>query len=314
MRRQVVTSISVAIVMLVALAPLAIAQQKTAAACRDEWRANKTANKAAGITEKAYVAQCRSGAAPDQNNTAAPASPPAIPTATLPNSGPKTAAACREEWRANKAANRAAGISEKAFVAQCRGGTAPTADAPSTPAATPAAPRERTEVPLGSPPSAPTAAPSAVGQKTVAACREEWRANKASNQAAGITEKAYVAQCRGGAATSRTTVVPPAPTSAPAPPPPSPAPTASVPPANPAPAPARPSTVAPNQLEANEFTTAAQAKVRCPADTVVWANRPSRIYHFGDTRFYGQTKMGAYMCERDALAAGMRAAKNETHP
>jgi hypothetical protein len=40
-----------------------LAQQKTAKACVEEWRANKAANKAAKITEKAYVAQCRTGAA-----------------------------------------------------------------------------------------------------------------------------------------------------------------------------------------------------------------------------------------------------------
>ena len=37
-------------------------------------------------------------------------------------------------------------------------------------------------------------------QKTEKACQEEWRANKAENQAAKITEKAYVAKCRGTAA------------------------------------------------------------------------------------------------------------------
>ena len=35
-------------------------------------------------------------------------------------------------------------------------------------------------------------------QKTVRACQEEWRANKADNQAKGITEKAYVTECRAG--------------------------------------------------------------------------------------------------------------------
>jgi hypothetical protein len=35
-------------------------------------------------------------------------------------------------------------------------------------------------------------------QKTVKACQEEWRANKADNQAKGITERTYVAQCRAG--------------------------------------------------------------------------------------------------------------------
>jgi hypothetical protein len=36
--------------------------------------------------------------------------------------------------------------------------------------------------------------------KTKAECTKEWQANKAANQAAGKTEKAYVAECRGIAA------------------------------------------------------------------------------------------------------------------
>ena len=49
-------------------------------------------------------------------------------------------------------------------------------------------------------------------QKTVKACQDEWRANKADNQAKGITEKAYVAQCRAGGASAQ-----PAPAATPAP-------------------------------------------------------------------------------------------------
>jgi len=39
--------------------------------------------------------------------------------------------------------------------------------------------------------------PSIAQQKTVKQCQDEWRANKAENQAKGIKEKDYVAQCRG---------------------------------------------------------------------------------------------------------------------
>ncbi len=42
----------------------------------------------------------------------------------------KTRAACIKEWQANKAANQAAGTTEKAYVAQCRGTPAPTANTP----------------------------------------------------------------------------------------------------------------------------------------------------------------------------------------
>jgi hypothetical protein len=46
----------------------------------------------------------------------------------------------------------------------------------------------------------------------------------------------------------------------------------------------------------------------------VWANLNSKIYHFGGHKDYGHTKEGAYMCEKDALGQGIRAAKNEKHP
>jgi hypothetical protein len=145
------------------------------------------------------------------------------------------------------------------------------------------------------------------------------RANKAVNQANGVTEKAYVAQCRGGSTPAQTTAAPPQPPApAPAPAAPAPAPTAAAPSARPAPPP--PATAGPaasvpeNPVGANEFSTEAQAKARCPADTVVWVNLTSKIYHFSGTRSYGNTKHGAYMCEHDTAAAGMRAAKNETHP
>jgi len=213
----------------------------------------------------------------------------------------KTVKACQDEWKANKAANKANGITEKAYVAECRGG------AVAQPIAAPAAP----------PAAAPAPAATATGKKTAKACREEWKANKAANEANGISEKAYVAQCRGVAAPTQTTVAPAAPTPAAAPAAP-PTPTTAAPPAKPVPpatstARLAPSAV-PHPVGANEFSTEAQAKARCPSDTVVWVNTTSKIYHFSGTKNYGNTKSGAYMCERDTAAAGMRAAKNEKHP
>ena len=41
------------------------------------------------------------------------------------------------------------------------------------------------------------ASPSLAQAKTVKECQSEWRANKADNEAKGIKEKDYVAQCRG---------------------------------------------------------------------------------------------------------------------
>src|SRR6185312_11626635 len=52
---------------------------------------------------------------------------------------------------------------------------------------------------------------------TVKACQEEWRANKAANEAAKITEKDFVAKCRTEAATPAATTTTAAPAAAPKP-------------------------------------------------------------------------------------------------
>ncbi len=138
-------------------------------------------------------------------------------------------------------------------------------------------------------------------QKSAAACVAEWRANKAANQAAGKTEKAYVAECRSGAAPTAT------------PPAAAPAPTAAAP-TRPTPAKPAPTRSSATPTGAAEFSTEAEAKARCPGDTVVWPNTKSKIYHFSGHRDYGNTKAGAYMSEKDTATAGIRAAKNEKHP
>jgi hypothetical protein len=204
----------------------------------------------------------------------------------------KTVKACQDEWRANKADNQAKGITEKAYVAQCRTG-GPSAQPASAPAATPA--------PV---PSAATPAP----KKTVKACQDEWRANKAAYQAASVTEKAYVNKCRAGEAvalpTTPAATPPPAPTTA------APAP---APPSTPAVKPS-PTLATPSPAGAGQFQTEAQAKSQCPADLVVWVNLASKIYHFAGYKSYGTTKAGAYMCEKEAAAQGFRASKTERRP
>lgn len=206
----------------------------------------------------------------------------------------KTVKACQQEWRANKDANQAKGVTEKAYVTQCRAaGSATTAPAPSTQKKT--APEKKTST---------AAAPAAGGQKTAKACRDEWRADKAANQAKGITEKAYIAQCRTGG-----TVAAPAPAPAPTPTRTTTPTTPSAPPATTA---ARPAATTPTG--ANQYSTEGQATLRCLTGTVVWANLNSKIYHFNGHKDYGNTKSGAYMCESDATSQGMRAAKNEKRP
>jgi len=142
-------------------------------------------------------------------------------------------------------------------------------------------------------------------QKTVKDCQAEWQANKASNQAKGVTERAYIAQCR--SASAAPAAAPAASKSAASP--------AAAPAAKPAAAPAKPaSTVGSAPTGANQFANETLARTRCPTDTVVWANLDSKIYHFSGHKDYGNTKQGAYMCEKDAVGQGIRAAKNEKHP
>ena len=237
----------------------------------------------------------------------------------------KTAKACQAEWRANKADNQAKGITEKAYVAKCRGGDSAAKPAPAPAASTakekPAAStaKEKKEK------KTTAAAAPAATEKTAKACRDEWRANKADNQAKGITEKAYVTQCRAGTAAAQ-----PAPaaaaekktTAAPAPAPAAEKKTTAAPAPAPAPAPEKKTATAPMApppaatapTGVNQYTTEAQAKGRCGTGTVVWANLDSKIYHFASYKNYGNTKSGAYMCERDATGQGMRASKNEKHP
>jgi hypothetical protein len=79
--------------------------------------------------------------------------------------------------------------------------------------------------------------------------------------------------------------------------------------------PTKPSATAPaTSGSSTKFDTDTAAKAHCSTDTVVWVNTASSIYHFAGTSDYGHTKAGTYMCEKDATAAGNRAAKNEKHP
>jgi hypothetical protein len=62
-------------------------------------------------------------------------------------------------------------------------------------------------------------------------------------------------------------------------------------------------------LAANQFSTEQAAKAHCPGDTIVWANLSgSKAYHTSGNRYYGKTKHGAFMCQKDANQAGFHAA------
>ena len=149
--------VSAALAAAFVLACPAVVNAKTVKECREEWQAHKAENQAKKITEKAYVAQCESGAA-----TVAPA--PAAAPVPAARTHAKTARECREEWQAHKAENQAKKITEKAYVAQCEAGTttmAPPAPAPqpanSEPKTAPAPQPRSTETKTAPAPSAPPA-------------------------------------------------------------------------------------------------------------------------------------------------------------
>ena len=58
------------------------------------------------------------------------------------------------------------------------------------------------------------------------------------------------------------------------------------------------------------FATERAAQAHCPRDVVVWLNTNSGIYHERGMRWYGNTKSGAYVCRREADAAGDRDTRN----
>lgn len=77
-----------------------------------------------------------------------------------------------------------------------------------------------------------------------------------------------------------------------------------------APAPTLPTRMAPPSSRApassaNQFASESLAQAHCAGDSVVWVNLRSKAVHLKSTKFYGHTKSGAYMCQRDAAAGGM---------
>ena len=108
-------------------------------------------------------------------------------------------------------------------------------------------------------------------QKTAKQCNDEWSADRAAIQATGKTKRVFVAECRGVPVAARVAAAVPA--------------------------------------GKDQYATEAEAKTNCRADTVVWVNSTSKVYHGSGSRSYGKTKTGAYMCEKESAAAGFRAAR-----
>jgi hypothetical protein len=210
---------------------------------------------------------------------------------------------CATEWKQAQAAGTTGGEGWPQFLAQCR----TRQGAAASPTAAPApAPQSGSLFPSWSQPSAPAspAASPATGQSVMRLCASQWKDAKAAGTSAGQTWPQFLSQCR-----ARQGGFVPAPAPAPAPA----SQSGSLFPwwqqSAPSTAPAS-SGGAPATLQEGQYTTELAARARCPSDTVVWVNTPTRIYHYSGTRFYGHTVRGAYMCEAEARTGGYRAARN----
>lgn len=284
---------------------------KTVKVCEEEWKANKATIQASGKRKTDFMTVCRAETVSTEPSTAAPtaqAETPSSPATASPAHSAKTLRECAAEWTANKESLQASGKTRKDFIVDCRGGTETTA-------------ARTTEPSAGMTPSTPPA----TGKKTVKACEEDWKANKAAIQASGKRKTDFMTECRAGTASTQTAAPAPQPapaeqpkpdvatapqSTAPAQPKSAETPTPAAQPrseANAAPTPQTPTA----SLAAGQFTSEVDAKTHCPGDTIVWANTRSRIYHYASSRRYGHTKAGAYMCEKETAAAGIRAAKRE---
>ena len=94
----------------------------------------------------------------------------------------KTVKACQEEWRANEAANEAAKVTEKDYVAKCRADAAKPA-ATTTTAAPAVAPKPAAKKP---------ADPKQAEYARERACGAEWKAEKAAGKVPGGDDLAEV--------------------------------------------------------------------------------------------------------------------------
>ena len=214
--------------------------------------------------------------------------------------------ACASQWKQAQTTGATGGQSWPQFLAQCRMSQNSPA---STPVSAPAPTSQSGSLfPWSHAPAAATNAGSPpTGQSVMRLCASQWKDAKAAGTISGQSWPQFLAQCRArqGSAAAPSGGFAPAPAPAPAPA----SQSGSLFPwwrqSAPASAPGAPATP-----RAGEYTTELAARARCPSDTVVWANTPSRIYHYSGTRYYGSTRRGAYMCEADARAAGYRAAKN----
>lgn len=118
MRLRFVGVLSVAAVGSTLAIPASPAAAATIKECKAAYGAHKDEAKAAGQSEKAYIASCRG--APDIAGSGAAAAAPSTTAARPRSAGDKIGKACEADYATNKAAVTDRGESKADFIASCR--------------------------------------------------------------------------------------------------------------------------------------------------------------------------------------------------
>ena len=63
-------------------------------------------------------------------------------------------------------------------------------------------------------------------------------------------------------------------------------------------------------FQAEDFSNPVGYRLAQSEARQVWVNTATGIYHYPGTRWYGKTKQGKFMSEKDARSRGYRAARN----
>jgi hypothetical protein len=63
-------------------------------------------------------------------------------------------------------------------------------------------------------------------------------------------------------------------------------------------------------IRAQDFSNSVGFRLAQSEERQVWVNTATGIYRYPGTRWYGNTKQGKFMSEKDAIAQGYRAARN----
>jgi len=66
------------------------------------------------------------------------------------------------------------------------------------------------------------------------------------------------------------------------------------------------------QTETSQTSSAAPDAAATADKGMVWANPDSKVYHRSGDQWYGKTKSGSYMTEKEAIAAGYRESKKSS--